>query len=162
MVTSLLDRSKVIIHLKKHGNGKRPFKLGLIVTHGIQTPKTKPTKSPPTRLTRSTYASHGNPLQAQVAPDKPSQPHEPPIPGMNPSSEPPEDVPTCEPEPEGAPMQSTEEPFACPATPRSVIIIDDMPVGFLPPPRTSVPSSPHFHDNTRQEFTNLQLTLMVP
>ncbi|MBW0529789.1 hypothetical protein O181_069504 [Austropuccinia psidii MF-1] len=59
---------------------------------------------------------------------KPSQNHEPPIPGPSPCSEPPKDVPTCEPESEVAPMQSTEEPFACPATPCSVIIIDDTPV----------------------------------
>ncbi|MBW0505875.1 hypothetical protein O181_045590, partial [Austropuccinia psidii MF-1] len=36
---------------------------------------------------------------------------EPPIPGLSPSSEPPEDIPTREPEPEVAPMQSMEEPF---------------------------------------------------
>ncbi|MBW0554888.1 hypothetical protein O181_094603 [Austropuccinia psidii MF-1] len=36
---------------------------------------------------------------------------EPPIPGPSPSSKPPEDAPTCEPEPEVAPTQSTEEPF---------------------------------------------------
>ncbi|MBW0475993.1 hypothetical protein O181_015708 [Austropuccinia psidii MF-1] len=52
----------------KHGDGKRTFELGLIIIHGIQTPKKKPTKSPPTRLTRSTYALRRNPLQAQVAP----------------------------------------------------------------------------------------------
>ncbi|MBW0565666.1 hypothetical protein O181_105381 [Austropuccinia psidii MF-1] len=39
MVTSLLDQSKVIIRPMKHGKGKRTFKLGPIVTHGIQTPK---------------------------------------------------------------------------------------------------------------------------
>ncbi|MBW0585169.1 hypothetical protein O181_124884 [Austropuccinia psidii MF-1] len=48
---------------------------------------------------------------------KPSQTKEPPIPGPNPSSQPPEDDTTCEPEPEVAPTQSTEEPFALPATP---------------------------------------------
>ncbi|MBW0565605.1 hypothetical protein O181_105320 [Austropuccinia psidii MF-1] len=36
---------------------------------------------------------------------------EPPIPGPSPSSQPPDDVPTHEPEPEVAPTQSTEEPF---------------------------------------------------
>ncbi|MBW0532411.1 hypothetical protein O181_072126 [Austropuccinia psidii MF-1] len=80
---------------------------------------------------------------------------EPPIPGPSPSSEPPEDVPTCEPEPEVAPTQSTEEPFAHPTTTRSIIIIDNMPVGSLVP-------SPHSHNDSFQEFTNLQLTLMIP
>ncbi|MBW0578188.1 hypothetical protein O181_117903 [Austropuccinia psidii MF-1] len=42
---------------------------------------------------------------------KPSQTKEPPIPGPSPSSKPPEDVLTCEPEPEVALVQSTEEPF---------------------------------------------------
>ncbi|MBW0526533.1 hypothetical protein O181_066248 [Austropuccinia psidii MF-1] len=60
---------------------------------------------------------------------KPSQHHEPPIPGLSPTSEPPEDAATHEPEPEVDPTQSMEEPFARPATHRSVIIIDDMPVG---------------------------------
>ncbi|MBW0517187.1 hypothetical protein O181_056902 [Austropuccinia psidii MF-1] len=60
---------------------------------------------------------------------EPSQRDEPPIPGPSPSSKPPEDIPTCETEPEVAPMQSTEDPFACPATPHSVIIIDNTPIG---------------------------------
>ncbi|MBW0486989.1 hypothetical protein O181_026704 [Austropuccinia psidii MF-1] len=59
----------------------------------------------------------------------PSQTNEPPIPGPSPSSKPHEDVLTCEPEPEVAPTQSMEEPFACPTPPHSVIIINDMPVG---------------------------------
>ncbi|MBW0548375.1 hypothetical protein O181_088090, partial [Austropuccinia psidii MF-1] len=76
----------------------------------------------------------GNPLQAQVAPDgwrsypATSQHNEPPIPGPSPSSKPPEDFTACAPEPEVAPTQSTEEPFARPATPHSIIIIDNMPV----------------------------------
>ncbi|MBW0554325.1 hypothetical protein O181_094040 [Austropuccinia psidii MF-1] len=168
MVTSILDWNKVIIWRMKDGDGKRTFKLGPIVTHGIQTPKTKPTKSPPTRLTCSMYASRANP----VATNEPSQHNEPPIPGPSPSSEPPEDVLTCEPEPEVAPTQSTEDPFVCPATPCSVIIIDDMPIGSptsppspcVTPPfsPTLVPSSPHSHNDACQEFTNLQPTLMIP
>ncbi|MBW0528781.1 hypothetical protein O181_068496 [Austropuccinia psidii MF-1] len=43
---------------------------------------------------------------------KPSQTKEPRIPGPSPSSQPPEDVTTREPEPEVAPTQSMEEPFA--------------------------------------------------
>ncbi|MBW0529764.1 hypothetical protein O181_069479 [Austropuccinia psidii MF-1] len=39
MVTSLLDRSEVIIQPMKDGNGKRTFELGPIVTHGIQMQK---------------------------------------------------------------------------------------------------------------------------
>ncbi|MBW0547861.1 hypothetical protein O181_087576, partial [Austropuccinia psidii MF-1] len=42
---------------------------------------------------------------------EPSQHNEPPIPALSPSSEPPEDIATCEPEPEVAPTQSMEEPF---------------------------------------------------
>ncbi|MBW0481834.1 hypothetical protein O181_021549 [Austropuccinia psidii MF-1] len=39
MVTSLLDRSKVIMGPMKDGNGKRTFELKPIVTHGFQTVK---------------------------------------------------------------------------------------------------------------------------
>ncbi|MBW0566542.1 hypothetical protein O181_106257 [Austropuccinia psidii MF-1] len=60
---------------------------------------------------------------------KPSQTKEPPISGPSPSSQPPEDNTTCEPEPEVAPTQYTEEPFARPATPCSIIIINNMPIG---------------------------------
>ncbi|MBW0580355.1 hypothetical protein O181_120070 [Austropuccinia psidii MF-1] len=42
---------------------------------------------------------------------EPSQHNEPPIPGPSPSSKPPADVPTREPEPEVAPTQSMEDPF---------------------------------------------------
>ncbi|MBW0487243.1 hypothetical protein O181_026958 [Austropuccinia psidii MF-1] len=83
---------------------------------------------------------------------EPSQTDEPPIPGLSPSSEPYEDVLTCEPEPEVALTQSMEEPFAYPTPPLSLIIIDDMPVG----------SSPHSHNEAFQEFTDLQPTLMIP
>ncbi|MBW0504915.1 hypothetical protein O181_044630 [Austropuccinia psidii MF-1] len=87
----------------------------------------------------------------------PSQHDEPPIPGLSPSSKPPEDVPTCEPEPEVALTQFTEDPFAFPATPRSIIIIDNTPIGSLTPP-----PSPHSHNDARQEFINLKPTLMIP
>ncbi|MBW0487139.1 hypothetical protein O181_026854 [Austropuccinia psidii MF-1] len=115
---------------------------------------------------------------------KPSQTKEPPIPGLSPCSQPPEDILTHEPEPEVAPMQSTEEPFACPATPSLIIIIDYTPVGSHPPPppsssltanfpSCSPPSTPtpvpspvqspsHSHDDACQEFTNLRPTLMIP
>ncbi|MBW0520755.1 hypothetical protein O181_060470 [Austropuccinia psidii MF-1] len=83
---------------------------------------------------------------------EPSQTDEPPIPGLSPSLEPHEDALTREPEPEVAPTQSMEEPFACPTPPHSVITINDTPVG----------SSPHSHDDTCQEFTNLRPTLIIP
>ncbi|MBW0485930.1 hypothetical protein O181_025645 [Austropuccinia psidii MF-1] len=80
---------------------------------------------------------------------------------------------------------------ACPTTPHSVIIIDDMPVVSFPPPPSSpipnpsslvpplhyypsffprdpnrllplAPSTPHSHNEAWQEFTNLKLTLMIP
>ncbi|MBW0507062.1 hypothetical protein O181_046777 [Austropuccinia psidii MF-1] len=35
----------------------------------------------------------------------------------------------CDPEPEVGPMQSTEAPFYCPATPCSIIINDNIPIG---------------------------------
>ncbi|MBW0480947.1 hypothetical protein O181_020662 [Austropuccinia psidii MF-1] len=82
---------------------------------------------------------------------EPSQTDEPPIPGPSPSSKPHEDILTHEPEPEVAPTQSMEEPFAHPTPPHSVITIDDMPVG-----------SPHSQNDARQEFTNLRPTLMIP
>ncbi|MBW0540948.1 hypothetical protein O181_080663 [Austropuccinia psidii MF-1] len=40
---------------------------------------------------------------------------------------------TCQPETEVAPTQSMEEPFACPTTPASIIIIDNTPVGSSTP-----------------------------
>ncbi|MBW0504113.1 hypothetical protein O181_043828 [Austropuccinia psidii MF-1] len=80
---------------------------------------------------------------------KPSRMDEPPIPGPIPSSKPYEDVPNCEPEPEVAPTQSMEEPFAFPTPPHSVITIENMPIrsaslhsypGSLPStPRTPPP-----------------------
>ncbi|MBW0492455.1 hypothetical protein O181_032170 [Austropuccinia psidii MF-1] len=119
MVTSLLDRSKVIIRPMKDGNGK------------------------------------SKPLQARVAPNgwrtysAPSQHNEPPTPGSSQASD--SQLPsheknlTCEPETEVAPTQSSEEPFACPTTPCSFIIIDNMPVGTPPPPlplRSQLPLPP--------------------
>ncbi|MBW0486554.1 hypothetical protein O181_026269 [Austropuccinia psidii MF-1] len=119
----------------KDGDGKKTFKLGLIVTHGIQTPKTKPTKSPTTRLSHSLYASQWledlfcskqkaitlliiafNASELTLPPFvEPSQYNEPPIPGPSQSSKSPvpsyEDIPAHDPEPEVALMQSMEDPF---------------------------------------------------
>ncbi|MBW0487299.1 hypothetical protein O181_027014 [Austropuccinia psidii MF-1] len=106
---------------------------------------------------------------------EPSQHNEPPIPGPSQPSKPHEDALTCRPEPEVAVMQSMEEPFACPATPASIIIINDTPFGSptpppspptlqIPPsaPRTPAPSPSHYQDEACQEFTNLQPALMIP
>ncbi|MBW0548910.1 hypothetical protein O181_088625 [Austropuccinia psidii MF-1] len=145
MLTSLLDRSKVIIQPMKDVDGKRTLKLGLIVPMGFKF-QTKPSKSPAIRDSCSLYALQAN----SATPDKPSQPNEPPIPGPSQPSEPREDTLTCEPEPEVAPTQSMEEPVAHPATPTSVIIIDDAPVGSLPPllPRRSQKSPPPWRQAT--------------
>ncbi|MBW0510894.1 hypothetical protein O181_050609 [Austropuccinia psidii MF-1] len=169
IVNSLLDWSKVIIRPMKHGDGKRTFKLGPIVTHGIQMPNLprkqtprQPTpglsgtqwledlfchKKPKIALLISTFDSSELTLPPFV---QPSQPNEPPIPGPSQPSEPHENSLTHEPEPEVALMQSMEEPFAHPATPTSIIIIDNTPIGSLlpqrsqppPPPGTKLPSFP--------------------
>ncbi|MBW0469213.1 hypothetical protein O181_008928 [Austropuccinia psidii MF-1] len=69
-----------------------------------------------------------------------SQHNEPPNPGLSPFYEPPEDVATCEPEPEVASTQSMEELFDCPATPCLVLIIDNTPFRSLTlPPSTPTP-----------------------
>ncbi|MBW0472538.1 hypothetical protein O181_012253 [Austropuccinia psidii MF-1] len=88
----------------------------------------------------STFASSELTLPPFV---EPSQHNEPPIPGLSQAS----DFQlashgnnfTCEPEPEVTPTQSLEEPFACPATPLSFIIINNLPVKT---PLPHLPSSP--------------------
>ncbi|MBW0500896.1 hypothetical protein O181_040611 [Austropuccinia psidii MF-1] len=125
MVTLLLDRREVIVHLMKDGNGKRTFELGPIVTMSCHPwdpkAKKKPTESPTTKLTRFLYAlqakcaaTHSRPSGIRWSEDlfhECSQHNEPPIPGPSQPSQPHEDASTHEPEPEGAPMQSMEEPF---------------------------------------------------
>ncbi|MBW0564005.1 hypothetical protein O181_103720 [Austropuccinia psidii MF-1] len=130
-----------------------------LVTHGIQTPKTKPTKSPqqdspvPSLPRKQTLQQlTPGPSGTQWSGDlfcEPSQTDEPPIPGPSPSSKPHEDVLTHEPEPEVALTQSMEETFARPTPPHSIIIIDNTPVGsplppLLPwfPPSAKFPSFP--------------------
>ncbi|MBW0511808.1 hypothetical protein O181_051523 [Austropuccinia psidii MF-1] len=87
---------------------------------------------------------------------KPSQHDEPPIPGPSQSSKSQvpshEDTLPCEPEPEVALTQSTEEPFSIcpPATP-------EIPTTSSP----LAPNSPHSHNEAWQEFTNLRPTLML-
>ncbi|MBW0485529.1 hypothetical protein O181_025244 [Austropuccinia psidii MF-1] len=134
-----------------------------LVTHWIQRPKSKPTKSPTTRLTCSSYASRENSVATHSRPEWHLMP---PIPGPSQPSEPHEDTLAHGPEPDVAPTQPMEEPVALPATPTSVIIIDNMPVGspppFLPWRSLPAPSYPHSHDEACQEFTDLQLTLIIP
>ncbi|MBW0504172.1 hypothetical protein O181_043887 [Austropuccinia psidii MF-1] len=159
MVTSLLDWREAIIRPMKDGDGKRTFELGLIVTMSChrwdlnakvkQNPANPPQQDSPV----PSLPCKQTPRQPTPGPSgtqwseelfrEPSQTKEPPIPAPSPSSEPPEDIPTCEPEPEVALTQSTEEAFARPATPRSIIIIDDMPIGPpLPLPLLFPPSTP--------------------
>ncbi|MBW0499662.1 hypothetical protein O181_039377 [Austropuccinia psidii MF-1] len=137
MVTSLLDWSEVIIRLMKDGDVERTFELGPIVTMSCH-PWNSNTKNKTHQIPPVPCMPHKQtPRQPTPGPSgtrwsedlsrEPSQHNEPPIPGLSPSSKPPEDVLTCKPEPEVAPTQSTEDLFACPTTPCSVIIIDDMP-----------------------------------
>ncbi|MBW0550147.1 hypothetical protein O181_089862 [Austropuccinia psidii MF-1] len=219
MVTSLLDRRKVIIRPMKDGDGKRTFELGTIVTMSChpwdsnakkKNPPNPPQQDSPIQCIpckQTLQQPTPGPSGTQWSEDlfhKPSQHDEPPIPGPSRSSKPPEDDLTCEPEPEVAPTQFMEEPFgksqphffnspllcpspACPATPHSVIIIDDTPVRsplpdsatfhsypgsfprspshchqepncLLPP----VPSSSYSYNDTPQELTDLRRKLMIP
>ncbi|MBW0547720.1 hypothetical protein O181_087435, partial [Austropuccinia psidii MF-1] len=126
MVTSLLDQNEVIIWPIKDGDGKRTFKLVPIVTmschpwdsnaknktHQIPPQKDSPVQCTPSKKTPQQPTP--GPSGTQWSEDlfrEPSQHNKPPIPGPSPSSKPPEDIPTCEPEPEVAPTQSMEEPF---------------------------------------------------
>ncbi|MBW0543675.1 hypothetical protein O181_083390 [Austropuccinia psidii MF-1] len=178
MVTSLLDWSEVIIQSMKDGNGKRTFELGPIVTIYSRLPIEK---------------NPLNPLQEDTPIPRMTQEKnlQQPTPGLSgtrcsedffriPSHED-KDL-TCEAEPEEAPAQSMEEPFAHRTTPPSVIIINDTPIGS-PPPSTSavvtsleIPpiaahnttasspaaqSSPQSEDEAQQEFTDLCPTLMI-
>ncbi|MBW0496764.1 hypothetical protein O181_036479 [Austropuccinia psidii MF-1] len=122
----------------------------------------------------------------------PSQHNEPPIPGSSQAQDSQvlsnDNNFTCEPEPEVAPVQRMEENFDFSATPRSFIIINDMPARFpLPllfpqptfpsvpspevPPITSenpitssppVQGTPQSHNEALQEFSSLQPKLMMP
>ncbi|MBW0534483.1 hypothetical protein O181_074198 [Austropuccinia psidii MF-1] len=87
---------------------------------------------------------------------KPSQHNEPPIQSSESQVASHEDISACEPEPEVAPTQSTEEPFARPATPPSVIIIDDTPVGSPPP------LLPQFLHWRSLQFPQAPKSLLIP
>ncbi|MBW0509965.1 hypothetical protein O181_049680 [Austropuccinia psidii MF-1] len=149
MVTSLLNRREVIIQPMKDGNGERTFELGPIVTMSCHpwdsNAKVKPNQPNPPRQHPPVPSFPGEQTPRQLTPGlsgtqwledlfhEPSQMDEPPIPGPSPSSEPHEDVLTCEPEPEVALTQSREEPFARPTPPHSIFIIDDRLVRSPPP-----------------------------
>ncbi|MBW0464862.1 hypothetical protein O181_004577 [Austropuccinia psidii MF-1] len=188
MVTSLLHWSEVIIRPMKDGNGKRSFKLGPIVTMSCY-PWDSDVKvsnlSPPQLISLygiiltffhySYSKTNQNPhhktllflvylaskLQAQMAPDclKPSQPNDPPIPGLSQPSESYEDAPNREPEPEVAPLQSLEEPFVLlhpppvppPSTPTAVPSTEIPPIS----PRNPTASSPQSHDEAQKEYMEL-------
>ncbi|MBW0560922.1 hypothetical protein O181_100637 [Austropuccinia psidii MF-1] len=185
MVTSPLDQSKVIIQQMKYGNGSRNH-TDFFPLHIKQNPPNPPQQHSPIQY----MPCEKTPRQPMPGPSgtrwskdlscEPSQHNEPPIPAPSPSSKPPEDIATSEPEPEEGPTQSMEEPFACPATPCLVIIINDMPVGSptpTPVPSTDRPpiaaenptassppvlSSSHSYHDACQDFTNPQPTLMIP
>ncbi|MBW0478985.1 hypothetical protein O181_018700 [Austropuccinia psidii MF-1] len=167
MVTSPLDWIKVILWPMKDDNVERTFELGQInKTHKI------PCNKPLPLLICLASKLCINPLQARVEPNGwRTYSADPPIAGPSqfsksqvPSHE---DTSACEPEPEVPPTQSTEDPFSCTSTPRSVIIINNTPVASptptpFPAPETPTASSPHSHDEAGREFTNLRPTLMIP
>ncbi|MBW0576710.1 hypothetical protein O181_116425 [Austropuccinia psidii MF-1] len=139
---------KVRHHAKQSMNdafaGKRTLKLGPILIMSCHPwDSNNKTHRIPRDKTLLFLVFLANKLQAQVAPDvslllppfvEPSQRNEPPIAGPSQASESHEDALTREPEPEVAPTRSKEEAFACIATPAS---------------------SPHSHNEARQEFTDL-------
>ncbi|MBW0461961.1 hypothetical protein O181_001676 [Austropuccinia psidii MF-1] len=159
--TSLLDWSKVIIQPMKDGNGKRTRKTNQI-PHSLYSCKQTPRQ-------RTPGLSGTQRLEDLFC--EPSEHNEPPITGPSQSPKTPlqphDDALTCGPEPEVAPMQSTEEPFAHPTTPCSITIIDNTPVGsplhsnlssFPKEPNSLLPpvsSSSHSHNEAQQEFTDL-------
>ncbi|MBW0552666.1 hypothetical protein O181_092381 [Austropuccinia psidii MF-1] len=86
-------------------------------------------------------------LACEKTPQQPTPGPKPPIPGLSPSSQPPEDVTTREPEPEVAPTQSTEEPFG-----KSQFHFFNSTQLFLTPPSTISSLSRHspLHNHHRR------------
>ncbi|MBW0560115.1 hypothetical protein O181_099830 [Austropuccinia psidii MF-1] len=130
-----------------------------LANEGGRCHRTKSTGSPATRHSCSFYASQENFTTTDSRPEwhpmirglvlHPSQSSESQVPSH-------EDALTCEPEPEVAPTQSTEENFACPATPCSIIIFDNTSVSSpIPSPEIPTSSSPHSHDEAWKEFNHL-------
>ncbi|MBW0490065.1 hypothetical protein O181_029780 [Austropuccinia psidii MF-1] len=104
---------------------------------------------------------------------KPSQQDEPPvcsptppIPGLSQASD--SQLPSHEnnstlgPEPEVAPINQQSIPFPSPPVPCSEIPPVPSPERPLVTSSSPVHSSPHSHQEALQEFTNFQLTLMIP
>ncbi|MBW0547670.1 hypothetical protein O181_087385 [Austropuccinia psidii MF-1] len=117
MVTSLLHRSEVIIRSMKDGNGKRTFELGSIVTMSCH-PWDSKAKNPPNMISHLFLAqvlplNHLRTLKF-VSQNQRWLQHNP---WRNRLVSPKFSSPLLSPSP------------ACPATPRSIIIIDDTPVG---------------------------------
>ncbi|MBW0591473.1 hypothetical protein O181_131188 [Austropuccinia psidii MF-1] len=155
MVTSLLDRSKVIIWPMKDGNGKWTFKLGPIVTMSCHrwdsNAKSKTHQIPPdkTLLFLVCLASkpRGNPLQARVAPDG----------QRNYSENPPEQkshlfLARVHPPNHQRTFRLLVLPLPAQSLSSTIRLLDP-PLLF--PPRTPVQSPTHFHNDALQEFTDL-------
>ncbi|MBW0553677.1 hypothetical protein O181_093392 [Austropuccinia psidii MF-1] len=177
MVTSLLNWSKVTIRPMKDGDGNHTDFFPL---HIEQIPPNPPQQDSPIQCLpckQTPRQPTPGPSGTQWLEDlshEPSQHDEPPIPGPSPSSEPPENVATCEPEPEVAPTQSMEEPFdpppispaltPPPSTPTPVPSLDLPCIAAKNPTASSlvVPSSSHSYNDACQEFTDLRPTLMIP
>ncbi|MBW0525178.1 hypothetical protein O181_064893 [Austropuccinia psidii MF-1] len=139
----------------KDGNGERTFELGLILTMGFKRQKQNPL-NPPDKTQPFNVCLQANPVATHSWSEdlfrEPSQHNEPPIPGLSPSSKPPEDVATCEAEPEVAPTQSMEEPFGK----SQLFLTPPFPISSLShysavfprspshPPRTQPPPPPWF------------------
>ncbi|MBW0588447.1 hypothetical protein O181_128162 [Austropuccinia psidii MF-1] len=103
MVISLLDLSEVIIWPMKDSDEQDP-------PNPPQQDSPIPSLPRKQALRQPTPGTSGTQWSEELF-REPSQTKEPPIPGPSPSSQPPEDDTTHEPEPEVAPTQSTEEPF---------------------------------------------------
>ncbi|MBW0533130.1 hypothetical protein O181_072845 [Austropuccinia psidii MF-1] len=164
MVTSLLNRSEVIIRPMSYGNGERTFKLGPIVTMSCHpwdsNAKNKTHGIPPTRITHSMSASQANPAETHSWPKW--HPMNPPntmghlfLARVNP----PNHLRTLQlmsqnqrwlqhnpwrnhlvgPNFTFLTLLNFSSPLlrpspVCPATPRLIIIIDDTPIGSPTPP----------------------------
>ncbi|MBW0519909.1 hypothetical protein O181_059624 [Austropuccinia psidii MF-1] len=96
---------------------------------------------------------------------KPSQPDDPPIPGPSPSSEPHEDISTCEPEPELLvlhPLHNHHQQYARQIPP--CVPPPSTPTQEIPPiaPKNPTANSLNSNNEACQEFTDRQATLMIP
>ncbi|MBW0495827.1 hypothetical protein O181_035542 [Austropuccinia psidii MF-1] len=187
MVTSLLDQRKVIIQLKKDGNGERTFELGPIITMSCHpwdpNSKNKTHQIPPekTHLFNVCLARkpRGKRLLAQVALDGWRTYSVNPPNTMNhlflARVHPPNHlrtfqllVPLLPAQSSSSTIHPSDPPshFSFPdsATLHSCSPPDLPPIAAKNPTYSSlpVPSSSHSYDDTCQQFTNLRPTLMIP